>query len=77
MARVSIDSWHETKKSIVQEKQVSAVLEGMFVWSHCPDSVIYNGRGAGGALYIQGIVFFRTGRVPVEVGDLVGLGGRL
>ncbi len=40
-------------------------------------SVIYNGRGASGALYIQGIVFFRAGHVPVGVGDLVGLGRRL
>jgi hypothetical protein len=40
-------------------------------------SGIYNSRGASGALYIQGIVFFRAGHVPVGVGDLVGLGGRL
>ncbi len=35
-------------------------------------SAIYHGRGASGALYIQGIVFFRAGHVPVGVGDLVG-----
>jgi len=40
-------------------------------------SGIYNSRGASGALYIQGIVFFRAGHVPVGGGDLVGLGGRL
>jgi len=40
-------------------------------------SGIYHGRGASGALYIQEIVFFRAGHVPVGVGDLVGLGGRL
>jgi hypothetical protein len=38
-------------------------------------SVIYNGRGASGAFYFQGIVFFRAGHVPVGVGDLVGLEG--
>jgi hypothetical protein len=40
-------------------------------------SGIYNSPGASGALYIQGIGFFRAGHVPVAVGDLVGLGGRL
>jgi len=39
-------------------------------------SAIYNDHGASGALYIQGIVFFRAGHVPVGDGDLVGLGGR-
>jgi hypothetical protein len=34
-----------------------------------------SGRGANGALYIQGVVFFRAGHVPVGVGDYVGLGG--
>lgn len=43
----------------------------------CFQSAIYNGRGASGALYIQEIVFFMAGNVPVGVGDLVGLGGRL
>ena len=38
-------------------------------------SVIYNGRGASGSLYIQGIVFFRDGHAPVGVGNYVGLGG--
>jgi hypothetical protein len=38
-------------------------------------SVIYNGCVASGALYIQGIVFFGAGHVPVVVVDLVGLGG--
>jgi len=40
-------------------------------------SVIYNGRGASGVVYIQGIVFFRAGYAPVGVSDLVGLGGRI
>ncbi len=34
-----------------------------------------SGRGARGALYIQGVVFFRNGHVPVGVGDYIGLGG--
>ena len=37
-------------------------------------SVIYNGRDASGSLYIQGIVSFRAGHVPLGVGDYVGLG---
>ena len=36
-----------------------------------------SGHGASGALYIQGVVFFRAGHVPVGVGDYVGLGGGL
>ena len=38
---------------------------------------LFYGSGASGAFYIQGIVFFRAGHVPVGVGDLLGLGGRL
>ena len=40
-------------------------------------SAIYNGRGASGSLYIQGIIFFRDEHVTVGVGDFVGLGGLL
>ncbi len=40
-------------------------------------SAIYNGRGASGTFYTQGIVFFRAGHVPVGVGDVLCLGGRL
>ena len=34
-----------------------------------------SGRGARGALYIQRVVFFRAGHVPVGVGDYIALGG--
>ena len=40
-------------------------------------SMIYNDRGASGALSIQGVVLFRGGHDSVGIGDLVGLGGRL
>jgi hypothetical protein len=39
-------------------------------------SVIDNGRGVRGALYIREMVFSKARHVPVGVGDLVGLGGR-
>jgi hypothetical protein len=40
-------------------------------------SAIYNGCGARGYLYTQGIVFFRTELAPVEINDILGLGGLL